>query len=181
MGMFAISKLSHYWTHTACLVFICLRKTTSFFNRVIPDAMCFCGYPKSQHENINRRFRGMGKWSKESNTTAATTNAFGEIEFVGYGGNIGKASLFYDFYMLITSCLLVPSNAVRSSVYKHSILFSTILCQFSTDRDRISLVLLYLVCINISTSDASKLIGHNWLIFGQNCNLLKILCQPVSG
>ncbi|KAL5010117.1 hypothetical protein ScPMuIL_012422 [Solemya velum] len=80
--------IQRYVKMRCCTAFV--EKPRDLPAEVIPDAMCFCGYPKSQHENINRRFRGMGKWSKESNTTAATTNAFGEIEFVGYGGNIGK-------------------------------------------------------------------------------------------
>ena len=33
------------------------------------------------------------RWDKKTHTVQKMTNAFGEIEFAGYGGNIGKVSV----------------------------------------------------------------------------------------
>ena len=59
------------------------------------DPVCHCGYKKSEHEDY-ARVRGStlmpmdgNVWDVDSNTKSERTNAFGEVEFVGYG-EIGR-------------------------------------------------------------------------------------------
>ncbi|XP_035828049.1 transient receptor potential cation channel subfamily M member-like 2 isoform X2 [Aplysia californica] len=57
----------------------------------LDEPVCQCDYPKSRHseEAINAGQAG-GKWMPGLHTKSLPTNAFGEIEFVGYGDKVGK-------------------------------------------------------------------------------------------
>ncbi|XP_053372803.1 transient receptor potential cation channel subfamily M member-like 2 [Mercenaria mercenaria] len=52
---------------------------------------CKCGYPSCQHIPGTQKNHSDGeKWNYKEHSIQKTTNAFGDIEFVGYGGNVGK-------------------------------------------------------------------------------------------
>ena len=53
------------------------------------DPICHCGYKRSEHEHSGK-FRSLQPqdsqpWDVDNNTASKMTNAFGEVEFVGYG------------------------------------------------------------------------------------------------
>ena len=50
------------------------------------------------------------RWDKKTHTNSKMTNAFGEIEFVGYGGNIGKVCDGLQFKLLLISSPLYKIN-----------------------------------------------------------------------
>ncbi|KAK3605981.1 hypothetical protein CHS0354_019660 [Potamilus streckersoni] len=73
----------------------------SYYMPSLENNICQCGYdkedknghdqnafsrPKREGESIATRL----KWDFQKHTVAVPTDAFGEIEFVGFGGNIGK-------------------------------------------------------------------------------------------
>ena len=75
-----------------------------YFVSSAEDPECQCGHSLSEHSLQARE--GMllsngDRWDKKTHTTAKMTNAFGEIEFVGYGGNIGKVSFYYFSFMIL--------------------------------------------------------------------------------
>nr|KAI8744050.1 transient receptor potential cation channel subfamily M member 2-like [Biomphalaria glabrata] len=55
------------------------------------DKVCYCNYLKKEHsKNALRRKSRTHLWSLSDNTEKTQTNAYGEIEFVGFGDRIGK-------------------------------------------------------------------------------------------
>ena len=42
--------------------------------------------------NADKRHLSDEKWVYKKHSIQKTTNAFGDIEFVGYGGNVGKVN-----------------------------------------------------------------------------------------
>ncbi|XP_060577769.1 transient receptor potential cation channel subfamily M member-like 2 isoform X4 [Ruditapes philippinarum] len=52
---------------------------------------CQCGYAYNKHiPNADKKHLEDEKWAYKKHSIQKTTNAFGDIEFVGYGGNVGK-------------------------------------------------------------------------------------------
>ncbi|XP_052804145.1 transient receptor potential cation channel subfamily M member-like 2 isoform X2 [Mya arenaria] len=52
---------------------------------------CYCDYPYSKHSKAAQRGHAKEEtWDYSKHSMRKITNAFGEIEFVGYGGNVGK-------------------------------------------------------------------------------------------
>jgi len=56
---------------------------------------CECDYPYSRHsDKAKKKYHACKeadvKWQFKKHSEQKMTNAFGEIEFVGYGGNVGK-------------------------------------------------------------------------------------------
>ncbi|XP_048236497.1 transient receptor potential cation channel subfamily M member-like 2 isoform X3 [Haliotis rufescens] len=54
------------------------------------DPYCLCGYRKSRHPQESLLLKGADKWDPKQDTTAYPTNAFGEIEFPGFGDHVSK-------------------------------------------------------------------------------------------
>ena len=62
------------------------------------DPECQCGHSLSEHSLQAREGMLLSsgeRWDKKSHTMTKMTNAFGEIEFAGYGGNIGKVGFLW--------------------------------------------------------------------------------------
>ncbi|XP_059152108.1 transient receptor potential cation channel subfamily M member-like 2 isoform X2 [Physella acuta] len=53
------------------------------------EKLCYCNYTKAQHLGVNKSIKD-SKWSHITHARPIPTNAFGEIEFVGYGDNHAK-------------------------------------------------------------------------------------------
>ena len=57
--------------------------------------LCHCGYKEAEHDqNMGSRIASTGKYSINNNTIPSHTNAFGEMEFVGFSQNISKVSSY---------------------------------------------------------------------------------------
>eukprot|EP00058_Branchiostoma_floridae_P006677 XP_002592165.1 hypothetical protein BRAFLDRAFT_88112 [Branchiostoma floridae] len=54
------------------------------------DRKCKCGYLYSHHHHITKEKPSDTKWNSLKHTAMAKTNAFGELEFVGFGQRVGK-------------------------------------------------------------------------------------------
>ncbi|XP_066299867.1 transient receptor potential cation channel subfamily M member-like 2 isoform X2 [Branchiostoma lanceolatum] len=54
------------------------------------DRKCKCGYLRSQHHHIAKEKSSDTKWNSLKHTATTKTNAFGELEFVGFGQRVGK-------------------------------------------------------------------------------------------
>lgn len=62
---------------------ISMRVCTTFVPK--DDRICHCGYEKSYHTEVQS-----GKWDEQQHTKTEPTNAFGKIEFQGFGQKIGR-------------------------------------------------------------------------------------------
>ncbi|XP_036366346.1 transient receptor potential cation channel subfamily M member-like 2 isoform X3 [Octopus sinensis] len=62
-----------------------MRKCKTFVPK--SDNVCHCGYDIEQHE---KQTHHPFKWEEETDTELLPTNAFGEVEFRGFGQKIGK-------------------------------------------------------------------------------------------
>ncbi|XP_041372305.1 transient receptor potential cation channel subfamily M member-like 2 [Gigantopelta aegis] len=58
------------------------------------DPVCFCGYQKSDHKSLDKTkmasVRPTDTWTKDDHTKTSKTDAFGEIEFSGFGDKVSK-------------------------------------------------------------------------------------------
>ncbi|XP_067687429.1 transient receptor potential cation channel subfamily M member-like 2 [Haliotis asinina] len=59
-------------------------------HREVSDPFCLCGYVKSWHSQESLLRKGGDKWDPRNDTNAYPTNAFGEMEFPGYGDHVSK-------------------------------------------------------------------------------------------
>ncbi|XP_014666350.1 PREDICTED: transient receptor potential cation channel subfamily M member 2-like [Priapulus caudatus] len=68
------------------------RICTNFLPEARHEDICKCGYDKEDHHHLNcSPSLGVAeRWDSTWHTDAEPTDAFGEIEFVGYGQRIGK-------------------------------------------------------------------------------------------
>ena len=59
-----------------------------------PDQVqCQCGYAFGEHTRGAKSSQNQTKrWDSATHSKQERTNAFGEMEFVGYGGNVGKVN-----------------------------------------------------------------------------------------
>ncbi len=59
---------------------------------IFRDPSCHCLYKKSEHTELAKKNyqKEDTKWKVHLNTQPVPTNAYGEIEFVGYGQKLSK-------------------------------------------------------------------------------------------
>ncbi|XP_052253944.1 transient receptor potential cation channel subfamily M member-like 2 isoform X2 [Dreissena polymorpha] len=69
-----------------------MRECSYFIPENEKGNQCMCDYKQSEHNEFakNNPVGADMKWDYKRHSKQKMTNAFGEIEFVGYGGNIGK-------------------------------------------------------------------------------------------
>ena len=57
------------------------------------QVQCQCGYTFGEHTSEAKARTNQTKhWESKTHSTQKTTDAFGEMEFVGYGGNVAKVT-----------------------------------------------------------------------------------------
>nr|XP_014345762.1 PREDICTED: transient receptor potential cation channel subfamily M member 2 [Latimeria chalumnae] len=59
---------------------------------VLREDVCVCGYPRKGHSEIalSHNFLQDEKWDKQKHTVEISTDAFGDITFIGLGQKVGK-------------------------------------------------------------------------------------------
>ena len=77
---------------------------------------CMCGFPLSEHFNPelaerNGRRTKVADWDYKRHTSTRPTNAFGEIQFVGFGDKVAKVRILRAIVFL----LLVPFTCALCS------------------------------------------------------------------
>ena len=71
------------WTHFLCC---------SIQSEVEP--ICKCGFPRSSHDpSLSSGSSAMDDWKVDSHTRSVRTNAFGTVEFLGFGENERNVSI----------------------------------------------------------------------------------------
>ena len=77
-----------------------------------PDQVqCQCGYTHGEHTSRAKASLNQTKrWDSATHSTQKTTNAFGEMEFVGYGGNVGRVRKGFEASIEITLTKYIEDN-----------------------------------------------------------------------
>ena len=92
----AIKEKAVFFVSSVCNV--SMSNTSFIFMTDSNDRKCQCGYYLSDHRDPesalkNGMLHGQGEWNHKTHTSPIPTNAFGEIEFVGYGDKVAKVGV----------------------------------------------------------------------------------------